>query len=120
MMILSQDGMVAVNSDNVAMFEVKETEALLFPQPFFYATPVESEPAAMSFVERFQKLERPSVPTEKSTAHKMQLPGQFHYALSWGSEYSHTEHRFRLHSLLLSYAAKKSISFWICLSRTLR
>ena len=26
MMILSQDGMVAVNSDNVAMFEVKETE----------------------------------------------------------------------------------------------
>lgn len=27
MMILSQDGMVAVNSDNVAMFEVKETEA---------------------------------------------------------------------------------------------
>ena len=27
----------------------------------------------------------------------MQLPGQFHYALSWGSEYSHTEHRFRLH-----------------------
>lgn len=33
---------------------------------------------------------------------------------------SHTEHRFRLHSLLLSYAAKKSISFWICLSRTLR
>ena len=26
MMTLSQDGMVAVNSDNVAMFEVKETE----------------------------------------------------------------------------------------------
>ena len=26
----------------------------------------------------------------------------------------------RLHSLLLSCAAKKSISFWICLSRTLR
>ena len=25
MMILSQDGMVAVNSDNVAMFEVKES-----------------------------------------------------------------------------------------------
>lgn len=29
MMILSQDGMVAVNSDNVAMFEVKETETSL-------------------------------------------------------------------------------------------
>ena len=28
MMILSQDGMVAVNSDNVAMFEVKETETI--------------------------------------------------------------------------------------------
>ena len=28
MMILSQDGMVAVNSDNVVMFEVKETETL--------------------------------------------------------------------------------------------
>ena len=28
MMILSQDGMVAVNSDNVAMFEVKETEII--------------------------------------------------------------------------------------------
>ena len=28
MMILSQDGMVAVNSDNVAMFEVKESETL--------------------------------------------------------------------------------------------
>lgn len=28
MMIPSQDGMVAVNSDNVAMFEVKETETI--------------------------------------------------------------------------------------------
>lgn len=28
MMILSQDGMVAVNSDNVVMFEVKETETI--------------------------------------------------------------------------------------------
>ena len=28
MMILSQDGMVAVNSDNVVMFEVKESETL--------------------------------------------------------------------------------------------
>lgn len=28
MMILSQDGMAAVNSDNVVMFEVKETETL--------------------------------------------------------------------------------------------
>lgn len=28
MMILSQDGMAAVNSDNVAMFEVKETETI--------------------------------------------------------------------------------------------
>lgn len=28
MMILSQDGMVAVNSDNVAMFEVKENETI--------------------------------------------------------------------------------------------
>lgn len=28
MMILSQDGMVAVNSDHVAMFEVKETETI--------------------------------------------------------------------------------------------
>lgn len=28
MMILSQDGMVAVNSDHVAMFEVKETEKI--------------------------------------------------------------------------------------------
>ena len=28
MMILSQDGMVAVNSDNVAMLEVKETETI--------------------------------------------------------------------------------------------
>lgn len=28
MMILSQDGMVAVNSDNVVMFEAKETETL--------------------------------------------------------------------------------------------
>lgn len=28
MMILSQDGMVAVNSDNVAFFEVKETETI--------------------------------------------------------------------------------------------
>lgn len=28
MMILSQDGMVAVNSDNVAVFEVKETETI--------------------------------------------------------------------------------------------
>ena len=28
MMILSQDGMAAVNSDNVVMFEVNETETL--------------------------------------------------------------------------------------------
>lgn len=58
MMILSQDGMVAVNSDNVAMFEVKETETI----------PHEAQLMATMYSRRFVGCPTGRSPRQKSGA----------------------------------------------------